>query len=280
MSHNCPAASFRYTLSPSLAVRSRLAVTPRVYIPVGERWCSLIRCTRHSRGGGSTPIDRSYRETISTSTDGWYDSARALDPDPWSAAGRTRSCVASCCCCCWSATTTLCYFRRRYIVKLHAGRQAHRCGTPHSCVWSCNIREIRVKPWLLLWRPVSRYIYARFSNITVDDFRDISIGPGISNLFELCICSRYSQFFVTSDNQLGSSKNVGCSHAIYTTRWQSIVKLNIKCGSIRLTCVLSICRRHSLIWITMVFIWNWCTDHCHVNYYRFLKLVRQVLSMC
>ena len=55
-------------------------------------------------------------------------------------------------------------------------------------------------------------------NATVDDFRGISISPVLSEVFEHCIISRYRQFLVTSDNQFGFKKSVGCSHAIYTVR--------------------------------------------------------------
>jgi hypothetical protein len=40
-------------------------------------------------------------------------------------------------------------------------------------------------------------------NVTVDNFRGISISPVLSKVFEHCIISRYRQFFVTLDNQFG-----------------------------------------------------------------------------
>ncbi len=55
-------------------------------------------------------------------------------------------------------------------------------------------------------------------HLTVDDFRGISISPVLSKVFEHCIISRYSEFLITSDNQFGFKKSVGCSHAIYTVR--------------------------------------------------------------
>ena len=38
-------------------------------------------------------------------------------------------------------------------------------------------------------------------NVTVDNFRGISITPVLSKVFEHCVFSRYKQFFATSDNQ-------------------------------------------------------------------------------
>jgi len=55
-------------------------------------------------------------------------------------------------------------------------------------------------------------------HLTADDFRGISISPVLSKVFEHCVISRYSEFLVTSDNQFGFKKSVGCSHAIYTVR--------------------------------------------------------------
>jgi len=54
--------------------------------------------------------------------------------------------------------------------------------------------------------------------MAVDDFRGISISPVISKVFESCILNRYSGFLVTSDNQFGFKKGLGCSHAIYSVR--------------------------------------------------------------
>jgi len=53
---------------------------------------------------------------------------------------------------------------------------------------------------------------------TVDDFRGISISPCISKIFESCILNRYRDFLVTSDNQFGFKKGLGCSHAIYSVK--------------------------------------------------------------
>ena len=75
-------------------------------------------------------------------------------------------------------------------------------------------------------------------NLTVDNFRGISISPVLSKVFEHCIISRYRQFFVTSDNQFGFKKSVGCSHAIYTVR--SVVDNYIQCGSTVNLCAIDI----------------------------------------
>ena len=55
-------------------------------------------------------------------------------------------------------------------------------------------------------------------SLTASDFRGISISPVLSKVFENCILQRYKHFFITSDNQFGFKKLLGCSHAIYTVR--------------------------------------------------------------
>jgi len=39
-----------------------------------------------------------------------------------------------------------------------------------------------------------------------------------SKLFEMAIIDRYSSYFVTSENQFGFKKNLGCRDAIYAVR--------------------------------------------------------------
>jgi len=55
-------------------------------------------------------------------------------------------------------------------------------------------------------------------SLSVDDFRGRSISPVISKIFEYFILHRFCKYFVSSDNQFGFKKAVGCSHAIYTVR--------------------------------------------------------------
>ena len=76
------------------------------------------------------------------------------------------------------------------------------------------------------------------NNVTVDNFGGISISPVLSKVFEHCIISRYRRFFVTSDNQFGFKKSVGCSHKIYTAR--CVVDNYIQCGSTVNLCALDI----------------------------------------
>ena len=40
----------------------------------------------------------------------------------------------------------------------------------------------------------------------------------LSKVFEHCIIKRYESFLVSSDNQFGFKKGVGCSYAIRTVR--------------------------------------------------------------
>jgi hypothetical protein len=57
-------------------------------------------------------------------------------------------------------------------------------------------------------------------------------------VFEHCVVSRYSEFLVTSDNQFGFKKSVGCSHAIYTVR--SVIDRFINTGSTVNLCAIDI----------------------------------------
>ena len=54
--------------------------------------------------------------------------------------------------------------------------------------------------------------------LTLDDFRGISISPVISKLFELAILERFSSLFEMSDSQFGFKCNLSCSHVIYNVR--------------------------------------------------------------
>jgi endonuclease/exonuclease/phosphatase family metal-dependent hydrolase len=75
-------------------------------------------------------------------------------------------------------------------------------------------------------------------NLSVDDFRGISISPVISKIFEHCILRRFSNYFVSSDNQFGFKKSVGCSHAIYTVR--SVIDHYVSNGSTINLCALDV----------------------------------------
>jgi len=54
--------------------------------------------------------------------------------------------------------------------------------------------------------------------LTLDDFRGISIRPIISKLCELAILQRFSSLFETSDSQFLFKRNLSCSHVIYNVR--------------------------------------------------------------
>jgi hypothetical protein len=73
-------------------------------------------------------------------------------------------------------------------------------------------------------------------SLSVDDFRGISISPVVSKIFEHCILRRFKNYFVSSDNQFGFKKSVGCSHAIYTVR--SVVDHYVSNGSTVNLCAL------------------------------------------
>ena len=49
---------------------------------------------------------------------------------------------------------------------------------------------------------------------SIDSFREISLSPILSKLFEHCIMIQFYKFFITSYNQLGFKPKSGCQHAI------------------------------------------------------------------
>lgn len=61
-------------------------------------------------------------------------------------------------------------------------------------------------------------LMGNFRNLSVDNFRCISIGCVVSKVLENCIYARYKSFFNTSDNQFGFKKGMSCSHAVYTVK--------------------------------------------------------------
>jgi len=75
-------------------------------------------------------------------------------------------------------------------------------------------------------------------NLKVDDFRGISISPVFSKVFEHCVLRRFNNFFITTDNQFGFKKSVGCSHAIYSVR--CVVDNYVSRGSTVNLCALDI----------------------------------------
>jgi len=77
-----------------------------------------------------------------------------------------------------------------------------------------------------------------YKKLSVDDFRVISISPVISKIFEQYILRRFSKFLVSSDNQFGFKKAVGCSHAIFTEK--SVVDHYISNGSTVNLCALDV----------------------------------------
>ena len=74
--------------------------------------------------------------------------------------------------------------------------------------------------------------------LTVDDFRGVSISPVLSKVFEHCILDKYSQFFVTSDNQFGFKRHSGCADAIYTLR--CVVDYYVSYGSTANLCAIDL----------------------------------------
>jgi hypothetical protein len=71
--------------------------------------------------------------------------------------------------------------------------------------------------------------HAFSKSLNADDFRGISISPALSKVLEHCILDRYSNFFVSSDNQFGFKKGSSCANAIYLLR--GVVDHYINSGS-------------------------------------------------
>lgn len=86
--------------------------------------------------------------------------------------------------------------------------------------------------------PLSKVHDTRTKAMTTDDFRGIAISSVLSKIFEYCIADRFSDFLVTSDNQFGFKRGLGCVHAIYTVR--NIVDLFVKGGSTVNICALDL----------------------------------------
>mgnify|MGYP003406642813 FL=1 len=78
--------------------------------------------------------------------------------------------------------------------------------------------------------PILKGHFSAFSkSVNANDFRGIAISPVISKVFEHCIVDRYYMFLITTDNQFGFKKSVGCSHAVFTLR--NVVNYYVSCNS-------------------------------------------------
>ena len=55
-------------------------------------------------------------------------------------------------------------------------------------------------------------------NVSVDDYRGISINPVISKVFEHCLLELFAKFLETSDKQFGYKSKSGCRNALYSVR--------------------------------------------------------------
>ena len=64
------------------------------------------------------------------------------------------------------------------------------------------------------------------------------VAPLISKIFEHFILDRFGDFFVTTDNQFGFKKNLGCTHALYTAR--RVIEHYISNGSTVSICALDL----------------------------------------
>ena len=54
--------------------------------------------------------------------------------------------------------------------------------------------------------------------LSCDDFRGIAISSILSKCFEYCLLEKYSNYFVSEDNQFGFKKKLSCNHAIFVAR--------------------------------------------------------------
>jgi len=75
-------------------------------------------------------------------------------------------------------------------------------------------------------------------NLTVQDYRGISISPVVSKVFEHCILHRFNDFLTTADNQFIFKKSLSCLQAIYCVH--NIVNHYVSNGSTVNLCALDI----------------------------------------
>ena len=66
--------------------------------------------------------------------------------------------------------------------------------------------------------PIPKLKDCRTKAVCCDDFRGIAICPMLSKVFEHSLPQQLQSYIVTSNNQFGFKKGVGCSYAIYTVR--------------------------------------------------------------
>ena len=88
--------------------------------------------------------------------------------------------------------------------------------------------------------PIPKLKDCRTKAVCCDDFRGIAISPMLSKVFEHSILQQLQSYIVTSDNQFGFKKGVGCSHAIYTVR--NIVDYWVSRGSCANLCTVDLAK--------------------------------------
>jgi len=86
--------------------------------------------------------------------------------------------------------------------------------------------------------PLPKINDCRTKAVTTDDFRGIAISCVLSKVYELCVYERFKNYFISSDNQFGFKKGLGCSHAIYAVR--NIVEHFVKDGATVNICALDL----------------------------------------
>ena len=75
-------------------------------------------------------------------------------------------------------------------------------------------------------------------SLSCSDFRGIAISNVFSKVFEYCLLSKLSAYFVTDSRQFGFKKNTGCSNAIYAAR--TIVENYVNCGDTANLCTIDV----------------------------------------
>ena len=53
---------------------------------------------------------------------------------------------------------------------------------------------------------------------STDNYRDITLSPMLSKLFELCMLLRFNDVLQSPELQFGFKENFSCAHAIYTVK--------------------------------------------------------------
>jgi len=60
-----------------------------------------------------------------------------------------------------------------------------------------------------------------------NNYRGITLGSNITKLLELCLLDRYSCYLLSSDQQFGFKKKLGCNNAVYKHRVRLLTTIGL-----------------------------------------------------